>query len=231
MTDDQRQLEGDIASDAHVAITFATGLIETLITGAPIMTALGEIGRRVGELRSRSERETLIAMVEILKTRAGQIDSDFVASEEFVSATAEIFDRVVRSREMDKRNFYAALWSSMATRERPDQGNFERLVDTLERLRLSHLWLLHRLSGPYDADWPVASRDQSREDFLEQFAGSLDRGILELDFADLEREGLIERQNSPGSSGYRDLRYRLTDHGKRFHQFVILPYEDVHPPE
>lgn len=55
----------------------------------------------------------------------------------------DALDRVQQRRNEEKFEYWASLVVGIAGKERPARADRERFVDTLDRLRLSHLRLLH----------------------------------------------------------------------------------------
>ncbi len=199
------------------------------------MPGISLVGWMLGKITaSRDERTASLykAMGDAIDAVRADVDVEFVKSVEYEALTEEILEKGTRRREIDKRDYYAAAFANAALPARPPEAERYRFIDTLERLREPHLWLLAALLK----DYAWSDRGPGMGGFDSAFKEAVpeaDMDAIKLDWRDLEAAGLV--QGYPGgimtSEGARNFRARVTDLGRRFHQFVVLPYSDVHPPK
>lgn len=192
------------------------------------------VGWMMGKIRaSRDDRTASLhrSMGAAINAVREHVDTEFVKSAEYEALTEEILEKGARRREIEKREFYAAAFANSALPERPAEAERYRMIDTLERLRAPHLWLLAALLREYR--WPDdgGGIGGGFEQEFKKAVPEADLAAVRLDWRDLEAAGLV--QSFPSgmmtTEGARNFRARVTDLGRQFHQFVTLPYGDVHP--
>lgn len=228
--DSERDRSANLADEAlAIAELGAVGLASLVPAGGLLAHLLGKIERN----RDRRQRDLLTATHEALETVKGRVDELFTQSDDFEVLIEEVIEKAARRKELDKRDYYAAAVANSAAIGHPDPREIFRMIDTLERLRESHLWLLRSLLYVRaDSDDPADFFPSSFEaEFAKVVPESRLRSIKD-DWRDLEGHGLAMAFPSISMSGpgARNFRSHVTDLGRRFDQFVTLPYEDVHPP-
>jgi hypothetical protein len=206
------------ASDHAIAISLA------LLNAIP--AAGGTIATLISEYVPRQKQQRLVRFVEDLgeriKAQQERIDQEFVRSDEFQTLFEDTLDRIQLRRNEEKFEYWARLVAGVAGKDRPPRADRERLVDTLDRLRLSHLHLLHI----------VATTTKGRPDlYMGGVSDTLtwkmpDTPIDEIrrDWDDLAREGLL--QGYPGgmmsAEGAGNLSVRVTTYGQQFIRLLQL---------
>jgi hypothetical protein len=156
-----------------------------------------------------------------------RVDREFMSTREYEGMAEEVLDRVQQRKNEDKYRYWAALLIGVAKPDRPAERDRERLVDTLDALRLPHLRLLHVIAttkvGPPDTymgntmatlKWrmPEISEEDARRDW-----------------GDLAREEVVQAFPSGmmTAQGAGDLTVRLTDYGRRFVKLLDLESESL----
>jgi hypothetical protein len=220
----RREQDAAIAPWAEVA---GAGLA---LAGGGGLGLVAYLYARIRDGRGERDAQLRAEMGKAIDSLRSDIDSAFVETDEFEALTEEILEKGARRRELNKREYYAAAFANSALPSRPSEAERYRLIDTLERLREAHLWLLAALLRDYT--WPDDSGSSSG--FEQEFKKAVPEANMEavkLDWRDLEAVGLLAGFPSGmmSSGGARNFRARVTELGKRFHQFVVLPYADVHP--
>ena len=158
-----------------------------------------------------------------------QLDAEYMKSEGWQDKAREIVQALESAREQKKRAYYASAFVATARRARPPDSETYRMIDTLRRLRESHLQMLRAVMTNPDFEiglGPIV--DMSFDNGA--LTGLMDGTFEELvrDWNDLQREALVENEPILGSprAGYRKF---ATEYAMRFEQFIRLPYADVHP--
>jgi hypothetical protein len=113
-------------------------------SGIPVVGPLVAIllDKYMPEQRARR----LITFVQDLKERldevADEVDERFTRSPEFEGLVEEVLETVMHRRSEAKQRHYAGVIASSALKNRPDEDERFRLLDTLDRMRESHVRLL-----------------------------------------------------------------------------------------
>lgn len=211
-----------------VAEAGATGLALML----PPASLLALLLDKIETNRQRRQGELLTSTHNALERVKERIDNDFVRSDEFEGLVEEVIEKGSRRKELDKRDYYASLLASAAQPGRPDANDLDRMIDVLERLRPPHLWLLGALLRDYPSPPESYGMPSSFEQEFKRAVPGVDIDQVKRDWRELEATGLVAGYPSGTMTqdGARNFRSRVTEFGRRFHQFVILPYTDVHPP-
>lgn len=158
------------------------------------------------------------------RLRAGQerIDREFVKTSEFQLMVEDVLDRVQQRRNEEKFTYWADLLAGVASTDRPPRGDRDRLVETLDRLRLSHLQLIH----------VVATTTEPRPGL---YAGGINDTLgwkmpgipledIRRDWDDLAREGVLQAYPSGmmTAAGAGNLAVRVTPYGEQFIRLLHL---------
>ena len=193
----------------------ATGLALFLPPASLLALVLGKIERN----RQRRQRELLQATHEKLEQVRERVDHDFVESDDFEELVEEVIEKGQRRKELEKRDYYVAVVANSALPDHPDPSDIHRMIDTLERLRVSHLWLLGAL---LTAKSPEADPgDYLPSSFETEFAKVVSPERLRVirdDWRDLEAHGLVTAfpSGTLSSAGARNFRSHVTELGRRF---------------
>lgn len=234
MTDDlegeSREIDEQTARDAGLAAG-AAALSLVPVVGGLLAQLINELPRD----RARRQEQFLGRLATAVTDLGTRVDADFVRTEEFAAMTEEVVEKAARRREMEKRDYWAAALANTATHARPSEEMRDRMVATLERLRKPHLRLLKVITD--------TTRSPREEEMSMPLGGSVQQTLQELipnvlietlkmEWADLSAEQLVGGfpAGMMTGGGAWNLRGHLTDYGKRFLQFVTLPYTDVNPP-
>jgi len=143
VTDQRERAQTDLDETPARDHALAIGL--AALNAIPV--AGGTIATLISEYVPRQKQVRLVCFVEDLgeRLRAQQerVDQDFVRTEEFQVLFEDALDRVQQRKNEDKFEYWARLIIGVVGKERPPRADRDRFVDTLDRLRLSHLRLLH----------------------------------------------------------------------------------------
>ena len=214
----QPDLDETPARDHALAIGLAA------LSAVPI--AGGTLATLISEYVPRQKQVRLVRFVEELgeRMRAEQdrVDQEFVRTEEFQTMVEDVLDRVQQRRNEDKFQYWADLIAGVARADRPPRADRDRLVETLDRLRLSHLRLLHI----------VATTTKGRPDL---YAGGISDtltwkmpdtpiGEIRRDWDDLARESVLGGYPSGvmTASGAGNLAAHVTPYGQQFIRLLQL---------
>jgi hypothetical protein len=143
---------------ALAAMTFIASAVP--LVGGPAASAVSELRRSF----DRREAERLAAVVDdlnaTLRTLADRIERDLGEDGRFALFLEAAIESAATARNAEKRRFYVALMARSASIGGPEDLRRTLLLDTLDRLRYSHLALLHAVAtGPR----PQRSRDYYTE--------------------------------------------------------------------
>jgi hypothetical protein len=185
----------------------------------PATSLLALVLGKIPRSRQRRVEAMAVAASDALEAVSDRLDRDYVLAEEFQGLVEEVMERADRKREQDKREAYAAILVNAALPGRPDEETLQRMVDTLEDLRVRHLRLLAVIMRTHD---PTSS---FKQEFLSAVS-NWDTAVL--DWGDLERAGVVSVMPSDvnGADAAGVFRSRVTSFGRLFHQFVVLPPSD-----
>lgn len=188
--------------------------------GIPVVGSLVTIllDKYMPEQRARR----LITFVQNLKERldevADQVDQGFTRSPEFEGLVEEVLETVMRRRSEAKQRHYAGAIASSALKGRPDEDERFRLLDTLDRMRESHVRLLEYFAlVPYTN---LATFDAVGTRVSHDLGIQLD--ALRRDWEDLATWHLVQVQGHGGREP-RDTRIptaEISGYGRAFLRFV-----------
>ena len=222
MTDDfeqrARELDGTPARD-HALVVGMAALQVVPVVGGVVATF-------ISEYVPRKKQERLVKFVQDLSSEfiaeQERIDSEFVRTKDFERMVEDVLDRVQTVRNENKLGYWAAFLAGVATTDRPNATDRDRMVETLDGLRPEHLRLLHVIAstteGPPDLymggvsatlDWkmPDVPNDEVR-----RLWGELQR----FDVVQGYPSGIMTAQ------GAGDLTVRLTAYGRQFVRLLRL---------
>jgi hypothetical protein len=228
---DDKKSKRSLAKDV-IAVGGAAATAGSVV--APPLSVLAGALMLAEHLRERRQVETRQSIEAALESVKDEIDRDFVRTEEFAALAEEVAEKATRRREMEKREFYAAVVANSATPSRPTEEQRFRFITTLERLSESQLRLLSLFAatpGRTSVGGMEYSGVQTEIIAVMPEAESRWDEVM-VDYRALEREGPLRGfpSGTMNASSASNLRSLLTDLGRQFHQFVVLPYSDVHPP-
>lgn len=195
-------------------------LAAALAAVSAIPFAGGPLAALIAEYVPRQKQRRLVSFIEDLGERfeaeQARIDKEFVTTNEFQTMVEDVLDRVQQRRNEEKFRYWAALLAGVAATDRPQRADRERMVDTLDRLRVTHLHLLH----------VVATTTQAKPGFyMGGVSGTLEwkmPGVptddIRRDWDDLARETLLQSYPSGmmSAEGAGNLTVRLTPYGREF---------------
>lgn len=206
-----------------------------LAAGLAILSAVpvagGSLATLISEYVPRQKQLRLVHFVEDLGRRMDaerdRVDQEFVRTSEFHAMVEDVLDRIQQRKNEGKFRYWADLVAGVASHERPPSADRERLVETLDRLRPSHLRLLH----------VVATTTTGRPGL---YAGGVSDTLswkmpdtpiedIRRDWDDLAREDLLQGYPSGmmTAAGAGNLAVRLTPYGQQFVRLLHLE----EPPE
>ncbi len=204
-------------------VTLQDATRNALVAGSAYIPVVGPLvaillDKYMPEQRARR----LLAFVQDLKERldevADEVDQKFTRSPEFEGLVEEVLETVMHRRSEAKQRQYAGAIASSAMKGRPDEDERFRLLDTLERLRESHVRLLEyfaRMSYTNLATFDAVSTHVSHDLGLQLDA-------LLRDWEDLATWHLVRLQRQSGREP-RDTRIptaEVSDYGWAFLRFV-----------
>lgn len=218
MSDERPDLEGSSARDHALAVGMAV-LSAVPVGGGPLATLISEYVPRQKQLRLVRFVEDLGARV---RSEQERIDQEFVRTEEFQTMVEDVLDRVQRRRNEEKFRYWADLVAGVASMGRPPRADRERMVETLDRLRLSHLQLLHAVATTRQGP-PNTYMGNVRATLEWKMPGTVFDDVRR-DWDDLAREDLVDAfpgaMMSPEGAG--NLTVRLRPYGQQFVRLLHL---------
>lgn len=218
VADADRDLEATPARDHALAVGLAA------LNAVPV--AGGTIATLISEYVPRQKQQRLVRFVEDLGERLSaqqeRVDQEFVRTDEFQTLFEDALDRVQLRRNEEKFEYWARLILGAAGKERPPRADRQRFVDTLDRLRLTHLQLLHL----------VATTTQGRPDLYaggisDTLAWKMPNAVMEevrRDWDDLARENILNAYPSGmmTASGAGNLAAHVTTYGQQLVRLLEL---------
>lgn len=112
----------DERTDATLEIAGAAATGLALLV--PPASLLAVVLRKVEGSRQRRQRDLLRSMAESLEAVRSRLDDDFVKTEEFEELVEEIVEKGQRRKELEKREFYAAIVANAASSELIDSYRY-----------------------------------------------------------------------------------------------------------
>ncbi len=147
--DDRAPVIGAVTrTDATLAaVAFIASAVP--LVGGPAAAAVSEIRRSF----DRRQAERLATVVNDLNATLGaladRVERDLGADGQFALFLEAAIESAATARNAEKRRFYVALMARSATIGGPEELQRTLLLDTLDRLRYSHIALLHAVAtGP-----------------------------------------------------------------------------------
>lgn len=129
----------------------ALGLISSIASAVPLIG--GPAASVVTEIRRTFDRRQAARLAAVvndlgheLRRLADRIERDIGKDGEFAAFLEAAIQSAAEARNADKRRYYVALMARSATTEGPEQAQRGLLLDTLDRLHLTHLTLLHAVA-------------------------------------------------------------------------------------
>jgi hypothetical protein len=217
--------ESDRTLTEHGADLDKTPAVDHLFIAAlaslnAVPTVGGFLATFLSEYVPRRKQARLVAFVQELAKRVeaerDRIDQEFVRSDEFSGLFEDVLDKVQDRRNEEKFQYWAALVAGMASTTRPAKADRDRMIDTLEELRLSHLQLLSIV-----ATTTVGPPDTLMGSIGQTLQWKLPETPLEdliRDWGDLARVDLLQGYvgGLMTAMGAGNLTVRITPYGQRF---------------
>ena len=194
------------------------------VIGGPLSVALEEIKRardgRLAAVLHQLDRE--------IRTLGDRLDADYVRSPGFARKLEATLDEALRARQAEKRLLYARAIAGLASQDRPDEGEWDLLVDALDRMRPGHLALLADLVRLDRDDPEWASSVPVWEAIRAAAPSTLPDDAAHRCWEDLAQLGIVEGPTlvtdaapvtTPNGVGRQS---HLTTFGERFVDFLAL---------
>jgi hypothetical protein len=158
------------------------------------------------------------AAQQIEQLEEARLDREFLSDPAFVEDLEQVLEAQVSLRQRRKREHFLAALVNTATDARPGEAERRRMLDTLVRLRPSHLSVLAAVVTAGEHPSPAGSTD----DYLHERLSELPTDGFNLDWGDLQREGMVSTY--PGGLAITPIWQRvgqaLTPLGRRFAAFI-----------
>jgi hypothetical protein len=186
----------------------------------------GIVATFISEYVPRRKQARLVGFVQDLgrqfEAERDRLDQEFVRTTEFERMFEDALDRVQTVRNEDKLGYWAALLAGVATHDRPPERDRERMIETLDAVRLPHLRLLHVIATTTEARPGLMAGGIS--DTLTWRMPDVPEDEFRRDWADLARHGVVADYVSGTMSrqGAGDLTARLTPYGREFVRMLRL---------
>ena len=215
-------------------VTLQDATRNALVAGSSGIPVVGPLVAILLDKYMPEERaRRLITFVQDLKERldevADEIDTRFTRSPEFEGLVEEVLETVMRRRSEAKQRHYAGAIASSAVKGRPDEDERFRLLDTLDRMRESHVRLLEYFARVSYTN--LATFDAVSPRVAEDLGIQLD--ALRRDWEDLATWHLVRLQGHDGREP-RDTRIptaEVSDYGRAFLRFVEGKPAPSGPPQ
>jgi hypothetical protein len=212
------------------------GQDHALVVGMAALQAVPVIGgvlaTFISEYVPRKKQERLVDFVQGLSrefvAEQERIDREFVRTRDFDRMVEDVLDRVQTVRNEDKLGYWAALLAGVATTDRPNASDRNRMIETLDGLRPEHFRLLHVIAttnepppGLY-AGGVSSTLDWKMPDVPQDEARRLWNELARFDLVGSYPSGTMT------ASGAGNLAGRLTPYGQGFVHLLRLEagYQD-----
>ena len=186
----------------------------------------GVIATYISEYVPRKKQERLVGFVQDLsrefEAERERIDTEFVRTKDFDRMVENVLDRVQTVRNEEKLGYWAALVAGVATAERPNPTDRERMIQTLDDLRPEHLRLLHVIATTTEARPGLYMGGVS--DTLSWKMPEVPNDEARRLWAELARTGVVQDYPSGmmTKEGAGNLSVRLTPYGREFVRLLRL---------
>jgi hypothetical protein len=224
--DDHLHERAERIDDPAVRDDVLVGVMAAL-SAVPVVGGL--ISTYISEYVPRQKQRRLVEFVRDLtaafETERERLDRDYVKTADFDRMVEDVLERVTTVRNEGMHHYWAELLAGVATFDRPDERDSERMIDALDQLREPHLRLLHVIAttnepppglyaGPVSATLKWKMPDVSDAD-------------ARSDWGDLARFGLVHDYPAGlmTAHGAGDLSSRMTDLGRRFVSLLNIEAE------
>lgn len=159
-----------------------------------------------------------------------KVDHEFVRSSEFEALFERAFDRVQSRENEEKLSYWAALIAGLAQSGRPPKSDRDRLIDTLDHLRISHLRLLHVIATSGEPKDDIGLTTSAAETIRRRMP-DVETEDARRDWNDLQREALVGGFPSGMMTprGAANLAAHLTPYGSRFVALLQLASAEPKP--
>lgn len=186
----------------------------------------GVVATFISEYVPRKKQERLVGFVQDLgrefEAERERIDAEFVRTKDFDRMVEDVLDRVQTVRNEDKLGYWAALLAGVATTDRPNPTDRDRMIQTLDDLRPEHLRLLHVIATTSEGPPNLymggisATLDWKMPDLPNDEARRL--------WSELARTGVVTDYPSGimTKEGAGNLTVRLTPYGREFVRLLRL---------
>jgi hypothetical protein len=223
VTDDTREELYETTPRDHALAIGLAALNAIPVAGGTIATLISEYVPREKQERMKRFVQDL---GERLSREQARVDQEFVRTDEFQTLFEDTLDRVQQRRNEDKFEYWASLVTGVVAKERPPRADRDRFVDTLDRLRLSHLQLLHVVATTTTARPGLYMGGVSDTLTWKLPATPIDE--IRRDWDDLARESVLQSYPSGlmSAEGAGNLTVRVTPYGQQFIRLLQLEKTD-----
>lgn len=186
----------------------------------------GVVATLISELIPRRKQVRLVGFVQelsrLFEEEHDRVDAEFVRSTEFDRMVEDVLDRVQQVKNEEKLGYWAALLAGVATTDRPEQSDRERMIETLDGLRVSNLRLLNVIASTRAARPGLYMGGVM--DTLRWKLPDVSEDDIRRDWVDLARFDLVQSYPSGTmtAQGAGDLTVRQTSYGRAFVRLLRL---------
>jgi hypothetical protein len=212
----------------HILNILKAGLSAAPFTGA-IASLLTDY---IPSSRARRLEEFAEHIAEDLRSFEGRVNTEYIRSDDFAFMFEKCFRGVAENPQREKvQAFRGVLVNSVLRSDRSEEEKeyFLNLVNTLSALHIRILRFMHDPEGYLRAAGiPPASIQGGFDQFFPVAIPGVRLDVIRSAFADLFRYGFINTDQSifttmTSAQGLHLLRGRVSDLGRRFMQFCIVP--------
>lgn len=203
----------------HALVAVIAGLNAVPVVGGVFATFISEyVPRR------KAERVVEFAqdLSRALEAQGERLDGEFVRTAEFAGMVEEVLDRIEQVKNEAKLGYWATLLAGVATTDRPEARDRDRMIEALDAVRPPHLRLLYVISTTRTARPGLYMGGMM--DTLRWKLPDVPEQEIRSDWGDLARLDLVQEfvGATMTAEGAGNLTVRLTDRGRRFVRILQL---------
>lgn len=180
----------------------------------------GALSTLVGALPSEAKRridDLMRGFADGLDELGLRLDTDFVPEGEFTERVWDVWIKAIDAKEAEMREHWGRLLAHLVQRDGSSNTEHGRLVDSMSRLRLHHLDLLHAIDHePKPPNTIVVEGDV--QDLLRERLPGVAIEDIEADWADLAAAHLVTEWGDWG--GDDNIRGKILPLGRRLIQYL-----------